>query len=130
MDGTLKLITSSLAFSDPNTSNNPSKRYVDWNDSQTLSVQNPKSVPYTIAANATVVLFSNSDTPKRYVELHADQDCVLRLNGDTTDVNEVTPWQAGDMNQMGTFIKSGPCVSATIVNKTALPLNILFITAE
>jgi hypothetical protein len=67
---------------------------------------------------------------KRYIELFADQNCVLRLNGDTSDTNKVAPWQPADINQLGHFAKSGLCWSATVVNKSTAPLNIEFITAE
>jgi hypothetical protein len=67
---------------------------------------------------------------KRYVELWADQDCVLRLNGDTTDSNKVSPWQAGDVTQAGIHAHAGISWSAVIVNKSTAPLNIQLITAE
>lgn len=69
-------------------------------------------------------------TAKRYVELWADQECVLQLNGDTGLTNKVSPWQAGDITQAGNFAKAGICWQAVIVNKSSAPLNIQFISAE
>lgn len=69
-------------------------------------------------------------TAKRYVEMWADQECVLRLNGDTGDFNKVSPWQAGDILQAGHFAKAGLVWTATIVNKSTATLNVQFIMAE
>jgi hypothetical protein len=67
---------------------------------------------------------------KRYIRVEADQFCIVRLNGDTSDINDVTPWSAGDPEQTGWFEKCGPCWSAVVVNKSSSPLNIYFISAE
>lgn len=67
---------------------------------------------------------------KRYIELWSDQECVIRVNGDTGDSNKVSPWQAGDILQAGHYIKAGVTWSAVVVNKTTSVMNIQLITAE
>lgn len=67
---------------------------------------------------------------KRYLRVEVDQECVLRLNGDTTDLNRLTPWVAGDPENTSFFEKVGPTWSATIVNKSTSSLNVFFISAE
>src|SRR6185436_2526952 len=61
MNATFNITTRSLAFSDPNgNGNDPQKRNVDWNSSISIAVNNPTSVPYTIAPGASLTLFDGS----------------------------------------------------------------------
>jgi hypothetical protein len=67
---------------------------------------------------------------KRRIEVWADQECVVQVNGDAGLSNKVSPWQAADVTQMGSYIKDGLTFSATVVNMSVLPLNVLYISAE
>jgi hypothetical protein len=67
---------------------------------------------------------------KRYIRAEADQECVLRLNGDTGNTNKLQPWTAGDPDHTAFFEKVGPCWSAVVVNLSSEPLNFLFISVE
>lgn len=67
---------------------------------------------------------------KRYIEVYVDQEAVLCLNGDTTNNNGISPWQAGDTSLMGRFAKAGLVYSATIINMSLQPMNVQFISAE
>lgn len=88
----------------------------------------PLPVAATAIPGVSGIQFYSS--AKCYVEMYADQECVLRLNGDTSDANRISPWQAGDINQLGRYVKSGPAWSATVVNKSQQELSVYLITAE
>ena len=67
---------------------------------------------------------------KRLLYIETDQECVLRLNGDSGDYNRLSPIEAGNPDLPGIFIKWGAVYSLTIVNKSTSTLNVLVITAE
>lgn len=67
---------------------------------------------------------------KRFVRVEVDQLCALRLNGDTTNLNTIAPWVPADSEHTGGFEKAGPTWSATVVNLSSQPLNLIFISAE
>lgn len=80
-----------------------------------------------VPTTSGIVFYTNA---KRYVRFQADQECVVRLNGDATDLNRLSPWTAGDMENAAPFEKGGPTWSASVVNKSSEPLNIIFISVE
>ena len=87
-------------------------------------------LPTNVSAVPGVAGIQFYTTAKRYIRVEADQECILRLNGDATDLNRLTPWVAGDADNSAFFEKVGPTWSATIINKSSVPLNVLFISAE
>lgn len=80
-----------------------------------------------VPGTAGIQFFTGS---KRYIRFEADQECTLRLNGDTGNSNRLSPFTAGDADATGFYEKCGPCWSATVVNLSSVPLNLLFISAE
>jgi hypothetical protein len=67
---------------------------------------------------------------KRFLRIEADQETVLKLNGDTGSLLRLSPWQAGDPEQVAEFTKVGPTWSLTVVNRSAQTLNLTVISAE
>jgi hypothetical protein len=67
---------------------------------------------------------------KVYVRLEADQDCLIRANGDAGSTQRLTPWVAGDPAGVAEYVKTGPCWSLVVVNTSASPLALNIITAE
>jgi len=68
---------------------------------------------------------------KQVVYLEADQESVVRLNGDTSDSNLLSPFLPGDPNQVAVFHKLGLTYSLVIVNKSDKdPMNIYWFLAE
>jgi hypothetical protein len=67
---------------------------------------------------------------KKFIKAEADQECVLRQNGDTSDICRLSPWVAGDSSQVAEYVKAGPTWSLTVVNKSSVPLNFLLISVE
>jgi hypothetical protein len=75
----------------------------------------------------SIIIYSNA---KRMIYIEANQDCVVQFNNDTSDNNRVTPIQAGTLDLVGYLNKWGDMYSCTVVNKSILPLDIKYITAE
>ena len=67
---------------------------------------------------------------KRLVKVESDQECSVRINGDTGDTNRLAPWVAGDCTQVGEYLKTGPTWSLVVVNRAAVPANLLVVSAE
>ena len=67
---------------------------------------------------------------KRMVYIEADQLCVVRVNGDTGNFQEISPLEPGNTSKPGIFLKTGNIHSLTIVNKSTSTLNCLVVTAE
>lgn len=88
----------------------------------------PLPVSSVAVPGATGILFYQR--AKRYVEIWADQECYVQVNGDSGSSNKISPWQQGDITQAGCYIKAGLTFQATIVNASTSPLNIQFISAE
>lgn len=64
---------------------------------------------------------------KKYVKVESDQECTVRVNGDTGSCNRIFPLQVGNV---GHFEKSGPSWSLTLVNRSPVSANVTVISAE
>lgn len=67
---------------------------------------------------------------KRLLYLESDQDCVLRLNGDSGNSCRLSPIEAGNPDSIGPYFKWGHVYSLVVVNKSTSTLNLTVITAE
>ncbi|NDG28082.1 MAG: hypothetical protein EB120_13030 [Proteobacteria bacterium] len=67
---------------------------------------------------------------KKYLRVEVDQECVVRVNSDTSDNNRVSPWVAGDSKYVGEYSKAGPAWALTIINKSSVALNVIVLSAE
>lgn len=67
---------------------------------------------------------------KRYVRLESDQECVVRVNGDTGSYNRVGPWTPGDPEMIGEYVKSGPTWTLKVLNRSTQVANLTVISAE
>jgi hypothetical protein len=89
-----------------------------------------QALPTGVSALPGAAGFQVYATAKRYVRFEADQPCVIRLNGDTGNSNQLAPWTPADLAHTASYEKVGPCWSATVVNLSTQPLNVLFLSAE
>lgn len=69
-------------------------------------------------------------TVKRWLRIEADQECVIRINGDTSSFQRLTPWLAGDPLKVGEYVKTGAVWSLKIFNRSPLPASISVISVE
>lgn len=67
---------------------------------------------------------------KRMIHVEYDQDCVIQVNGDSSQLNRLSPWEAADPDQTGWYERVGPCWSLTVVNVSQTDLNIFYFGAE
>lgn len=67
---------------------------------------------------------------KAFVYVEADQDCVIRVNGDTSSIQRVSPWIAGDSSKVGSYERTGPTWSMKVLNRSSVPLNVTVISSE
>lgn len=67
---------------------------------------------------------------KRMIYCECDQECAIRFNGQTDDLNRITPIEPGDATLRGNLIKWGDTYSCTVVNKSVNSCTIKFFTVE
>lgn len=97
----------------------------DWFEFQSTS---PLGEESGIAPGVTGMLFYAA--AKRWIRIEVDQECVVRLNGDTGTTNRVVPIIAGDRRLRGWFEKFGPVWRAEVVNRASVPARMVFLAAE
>lgn len=85
-------------------------------------------VAETGAPTASGMLFYSN--AKRFIKIESDQECIVRVNGDTSNYCRVSPWTAGDSSYVGEFVKVGPTWSLSVVNRSSSSLNLTVITVE
>ena len=82
-----------------------------------------------IIPTATGMIFYSS--LKRIVYIEADQECVIRVNGMTGNELRLSPFVAGDSDQVAVFHQIGSAYSLDIVNKSEInTLNVFYFIAE
>lgn len=67
---------------------------------------------------------------KRFVRVEVDQECVVRVNGDTGNSNRVSPWAPADPVRMGEYVKAGPTWALKVYNRSTVPAKVNFISVE
>lgn len=67
---------------------------------------------------------------KKIVYVECDQESVVRINGDTSDLQVLSPIEPGNPDKPGIYLKTGGIFSLTIVNKSTSLLNALVVTFE
>jgi hypothetical protein len=90
----------------------------------TMPIPEESSLTYVAG---TLTVYSAS---KRLVYLEVDQEAAVRLNGDTSSSNIVSPIAAGDRTQIGWMHKWGDTWKCEVVNRSVNPLRLLAITGE
>ena len=74
-----------------------------------------------------LLVFTNA---KRYIALEADQECIVRVNGDTSSLHRVTPWVANDCSKPGQYVRTGPTWVLQVINSSSKSMNLIVISAE
>ncbi len=81
-----------------------------------------------IIPGATGLLFYSA--AKRFILLEVDQEVAVRLNGDTGNTNRLQPWLGSNLSLPAQFMKVGPVWKLDIVNRSTVPVTVLFVSAE
>lgn len=74
---------------------------------------------------AGIAIYTNC---KRFVQIEADQECELIING--VSGATLSPWCAGDPKGTATYMQVGPVYSLSVKNNSLATANVLVITAE
>ncbi len=67
---------------------------------------------------------------KTFVYIEADQDCVVRANGDTGSTQRVSPWIAADSAKVGSYERTGPTWTLKVLNRSSKKLSLTVISSE
>jgi hypothetical protein len=98
--------------------------------SKWLEVQCSQALPADSAVLPGANGFKAFSSFKRHVRIESDQECSIRVNGDTSDFNRVSPWVAGDPDQIGEYVKSGPTWTLKVFNRSTQVANLVVLSAE
>ena len=81
-----------------------------------------------IIPTASGMLFYRSS--KRLLYIETDQEAVVRVNGDTSSTNKMSPWTPGEAELRAQYLKVGSVWKLSILNKATVPAEVIVITAE
>lgn len=88
----------------------------------------PLPIETGITPTATGMIFYSD--AKRFVRVEADQECVVRMNGDTTNNVRLSPRTPADKNGIAWLEKWGTLWQLVIVNRSSSTLSAVVISAE
>lgn len=86
-----------------------------------------KTLPINETAIPTASGINFYTSAKRYIRIEADQNCIIKTNGNTGNSEELQPW---DSDLKAEYTKTGPTWSLSVDNKSTLPLNLLVMSCE
>lgn len=81
-----------------------------------------------IVPGSTGMIFY-TDT-KSFLYIEADQEACVRLNGSTSNNDRLSPIEPGNPDRPAPFLTRGPVWSLSIVNRSAVTLNVVVVHAE
>lgn len=90
----------------------------------------PSGLPVGMSGQPTATGMIFYSSAKRLVIVEADQEIAVQYNGDTTQLNRVSPIAPADPEQTGFEWKWGTTWSLSIVNRSSMPVNVNVLTAE
>jgi hypothetical protein len=103
----------------------------------TITAVNPKWVEFssTVAIGvatgvpqiAGIAFYTSA---KKFVKIEADQEVIVRFNGDTGNTNRICPFLAGDPALVGYEEKVGPVFKLILVNRSSVYVNALVVSVE
>ena len=57
----------------------------------------------------------------RYVRVETDRECVVRVNGDSGNLQRLQPWEAGKDGAQAEYVRTGSCHRLDLVNSSSFP---------
>lgn len=96
-----------------------------WFEVQSTS---PLAAQSGVTPGAVGIVFYTA--AKRFLRIEADQECSIRLNGDTSNTNRLSPWDASNPDLVAEYVKVGPTWSLKVFNRSSVTLNVLVLAAE
>jgi hypothetical protein len=74
-----------------------------------------------------MIFYTNA---KRFIRIESDQESVVRVNGDTSSYNRLSPWSPGDVQQVAEYTRVGPTWTLKVLNRAVVSANVLVMSAE
>ena len=88
------------------------------------------SLPISEVAVPTTSGLKFYSSAKRYLLVESDQEVTVRINGDTGNLNKISPWTPSDPDRSGEFSISGPVWSLVMVSRSVVPAKLTVVTVE
>lgn len=76
---------------------------------------------------AGMIFYTDS---KSFLYIEADQECVVRVNGDSGNTQRLSPLEANNTDKPAVYMRRGPSWGLVVVNRSTSSLNITVIHAE
>lgn len=89
---------------------------------------NPLPLDVGVLPTSTGLIFYSD--AKRYLRIEADQEAAVQLNGDTDQLNRISPISPADPQQVGWMEKFGPTWKLDIVNRSDATMSINVIACD
>lgn len=74
--------------------------------------------------------FSIYSSVKSFISIETDQELAIKMNGDTSEYNRITPFLTDCGDQVGVFNKAGTVYSLSLKNRSTTTANVTFISVE
>lgn len=84
--------------------------------------------PETVIPGADA--FQAFRSSKRWIQVESDQPVAVQVNGDTTLLNRLQPWVAGDAEKTAVYSRTGPTWALSIVNLSTVEANVTILGVE
>ena len=93
-----------------------------------LEVQSQPPIPNETGITPGADNFLVFTSVASFVYIEADQECAVKVNGDTGTKQRLSPWLAGD--KVGQYMKTGPVWSLSVLNRSPLTAHVDIISVE
>ena len=95
-----------------------------------IAVAAPNGIPLETSVVPSTSGLTFYSAAKKFVLIAAQDKCVARFNGDTSDLNEIEPEVIGNPEKPALLLKQGAAFSLVIKNLSLSPLKVLVASAE
>lgn len=95
-----------------------------------IAVAAPNGIPLETSVIPSTSGLTFYSAAKKFVLIAAQDKCVARFNGDTSDLNEIEPEVIGNPEKPALMLKQGTAFSLAIKNLSLSPLKVLVASAE
>jgi hypothetical protein len=76
---------------------------------------------------AGILVYTSS---KRWVRVEANQQVAVKVNGDTSLTQKITPWEAGEDGMVGDYSRAGPTFSLRVLNLSQESASVNIVSVE
>lgn len=88
----------------------------------------PLASETSVLPTAAGILFFSEN--KKLVYIETSQECSVRVNGDTSDSQRISPLDAANSESVGIYFRIGPTWSLSVVNLSGTAANVMIVHCE